>query len=118
MDLPTEIRLMVWEYAIGFQHLRIELRHSRVTHSVCDPVIWQDHRPLTPVLCEGGHGSVRSRVRRQLLHQLHPTATLDQQQFDSISAEADEPLPNTHQEKVRAKGVGNLLQTCKKMCVF
>ncbi|KAF1958296.1 hypothetical protein CC80DRAFT_28033 [Byssothecium circinans] len=47
---PTEIRLVIWEYAIGGQNLHIISKYRRLGHTVCDDQYWDEMRSERPSL--------------------------------------------------------------------
>lgn len=42
--LSAELRLMIWEYAVGYQEFHIFLNHNRLCHRICNPKIWKNVR--------------------------------------------------------------------------
>ncbi|KAF2009191.1 hypothetical protein BU24DRAFT_455738 [Aaosphaeria arxii CBS 175.79] len=114
--LSTELRLMIWEYAIGDQSVQIGFQQNHLTHSICNPLLWKNRRPIIPVSSMGRHGTVRTFVCRQLRHQVYAHATMNQEHFNDLSqnvkifdliyAMGKTPMPPST--------LGNLLLTCRQ----
>ncbi|KAF2183229.1 hypothetical protein K469DRAFT_751787 [Zopfia rhizophila CBS 207.26] len=50
VKLPAEIRLMIWEYAIGGQKIHIVSKYRRLGHVICTPEYWEENRCKRPGL--------------------------------------------------------------------
>jgi hypothetical protein len=46
--LPVELRCLIWEYAIGRQHLHIIRKKAKFRHISCHPKIWKLNGSATP----------------------------------------------------------------------
>jgi len=48
--IPAELRLVIWEYAIGRQTIHIVHKYRRLGHAVCDTEYWTENRAERPNL--------------------------------------------------------------------
>ncbi|KAF2267826.1 hypothetical protein CC78DRAFT_576839 [Lojkania enalia] len=49
-QLPSEIRLTIWGYTIGYQKIHIISKFRRLGHAICDAQYWRENRSEQPGL--------------------------------------------------------------------